>query len=149
MTGSEYTETMGTIVCGYDGSASSKAAVAWAGKLARCCNSDVVVVSVYSWNPMVGESTNQEMIDQLRTEVESVLPDLEAQGIRCRATVETGDPRSVMLALAYLHKAEVVVVGSRGRSQLAEILLGSVAHFLTHHSMIPVVVIPHPSGPAD
>jgi nucleotide-binding universal stress UspA family protein len=149
VTGSEYTERLGTIVCGYDGSPSSERAVAWAGKLARCCGSEVIVVAVYDWNPMVGEATNREMIEQMRTEVESVLPGLEELGVRCRAVVETGDSRSVLLSLAYLHQAEVVVVGSRGRSQLAEIMLGSVAHYLTHHSQIPVVVVPNASGPAD
>ncbi len=75
VTGSEYTERLGTIVCGYDGSPTSKAAVAWAGRLARCCGSEIVL-------------------------------------------------------------------GSRGRSQIAEILHGSVAHVLTHHSSILVVVVP-------
>jgi nucleotide-binding universal stress UspA family protein len=149
VTGSEYTERLGTIVCGYDGSPSSKAAVAWAGRLARCSDAEVIVVCVYDWNPMVGDATNQEMIDALQAELESVRPGLEELGVRCRTVVETGDSRSVLLALAYRHKAEAIVVGSRGRSQLAEILLGSVAHFLTHHSTIPVVVVPHRSGPAD
>jgi nucleotide-binding universal stress UspA family protein len=149
VTGSEYTERLGTIVCGYDGSASSRNAIEWAGRLARCCDAEMIVVGVYDWNPMVGDATNQEMVDQLRSELESVLPDLERLGVRCRAVVETGDSRSVLLAQAYRHRAEAIVVGSRGRSQLAEILLGSVAHFLTHHSTIPVVVVPQPSGPAD
>ena len=149
MTGSEYTERLGTIVCGFDGSPSSEAAVAWAGRLARCCGSEVIVVGVYDWNPMVGDATNQEMMDALDAELQSVLPRLEEHNVRCRALVETGDSRSVLLAEAYRHTAEVIVVGSRGRSQLAEILLGSVAHFLTHHSSIPVVVVPQPSGPAD
>jgi nucleotide-binding universal stress UspA family protein len=83
VTGSEYTERLGTIVCGYDGPPSWQSAVAWAERLARRSH------------------------------------------------------------------AEVIVVGNRGRSLLAEILLGSVAHFLTHHSTIPVVVVHHPSGPAD
>lgn len=149
MTGSEYTERLGTIVCGFDGSPTAETALAWAGRLARCCGSEVIVVGVYDWNPMIGDATNQEMIDTLRTEIESALPGLAQHGVRCRAIVETGDSRSVLLAVAYENKAEVIVVGSRGRSQLAEILLGSVAHFLTHHSSLPVVVVPQPSGPAD
>lgn len=149
MTGSEYTQRLGTIVCGYDGSASSEAAVAWAGRLAACCGSEVVVVGVYDWNPMVGDGTNQEMLDSVRSELDAVLPGLEELGVTCRAVLTTGDSRSVLLSEAYANEAEAIVVGSRGRSQLAEILLGSVAHFLTHHSSIPVVVVPLPHGPAD
>ena len=149
MTGSEYTERLGTIVCGYDGSPTSEAALAWAGRLALCCGAEVIIVGVYDWNPMIGDATNQEMLDALAAELQSVAPGLEEQGVRCHTIAETGDSRSVLLAEAYRHDAEVIVVGSRGRSQLAEILLGSVAHFLTHHSRIPVVVVPQPSGPAD
>ena len=149
MTGSEYTERLGTIVCGYDGSPTSKAALAWAGRLARCCGAEVIIVGAYDWNPMIGDATNQEMLDALGAELEAVVPELEGQGVRCRTIAQTGDSRSVLLAEAYGHNAEVIVVGSRGRSQIAEILLGSVAHFLTHHSRIPVVVVPQPTGPAD
>jgi nucleotide-binding universal stress UspA family protein len=35
-----------------------------------------------------------------------------------------------------------VVVGNRGRGSLREILLGSVAHHVTHHASCPVVVVP-------
>lgn len=81
MTGSEYTERLGTIVCGSDGSPPSRNAFEWAGRHARCCDAEEI--------------------------------------------------------------------GNRDRSQLAEILLGSVAHFLTHHSTIPIVVVPQPRGPDD
>jgi nucleotide-binding universal stress UspA family protein len=37
----------------------------------------------------------------------------------------------------------VIVVGSRGRSALREIRLGSVAMATLHHSPCPVVVVPH------
>jgi nucleotide-binding universal stress UspA family protein len=142
MTGSELTG-ISVIVCGFDGSASSQAAVEWAGMLAGCCDAELIVVSVYDWNPMVGESTNQQMIDELAAELEGVGPaGLRERGVRHRTIVQTGDSRTVLLAVAYLHRADLLVVGSRGRSQLAEIVLGSVAHYLTHHSEVPVVVVP-------
>lgn len=143
MTESEYTPAgFSTIVCGYDGSASAEAAVEWAGWIANCCDAEVIVVSVYDWNPMIGDATNQEMIDQRRSELEVGTATLREQEIRNRLIVETGDSRTVLLAVAQLHRADLIVVGSRGRSQIAEILLGSVAHYLTHHSDIPVVVVP-------
>lgn len=149
MTGSEYTERLGTIVCGYDGSPTSEAALDWAGRLARCCGAEVIIVGVYDWNPMIGDATNQEMLDGLGADLEAVVPRLSERGVPCRTITQTGDSRSVLLAEAYGHEADMIVVGSRGRSQIAEILLGSVAHFLTHHSRIPVVVVPQPRGPAD
>jgi nucleotide-binding universal stress UspA family protein len=143
MTGSEYTEKIAVIVCGFDGSANARAAVEWAGLLADCCDSEVAVVGVYDWNPMLGESTNQEMIELRQEEIDAAAASaLGHRGVRYRTIVETGDSRTVLLAVAQLLHAELLVVGSRGRSQLAEVVLGSVAHYLTHNSDIPVVVVP-------
>lgn len=53
--------------------------------------------------------------------------------------------RAVAEALTHLagdHGAAVTVVGSRGRSALREILLGSVAMATVHHSPRPVLVVP-------
>ncbi|MDQ4118714.1 MAG: universal stress protein, partial [Actinomycetota bacterium] len=40
--------------------------------------------------------------------------------------------------------AGVLVVGSRGRSAVREVLLGSTALAVLHHADTPVVVVPHP-----
>ncbi|MGZ4676677.1 MAG: universal stress protein [Acidimicrobiia bacterium] len=37
--------------------------------------------------------------------------------------------------------ADVLVVGSRGRSSIADVLTGSVSNYVTHHSNRPVLVI--------
>jgi nucleotide-binding universal stress UspA family protein len=57
--------------------------------------------------------------------------------------------RAVAAALAACARnrdAAVLVVGSRGRSAAAEILLGSVAMATLHHAYRPVLVVPHAAG---
>jgi nucleotide-binding universal stress UspA family protein len=58
--------------------------------------------------------------------------------------------RSVADALA-VHarhsQAALVVVGSRGRSAVREILLGSVATATLHHAHRPIMVVPHAASP--
>ena len=44
------------------------------------------------------------------------------------------------------HGAGVVVVGSRGRSALRELLLGSTALAVLHHAHLPVLVVPNGRG---
>ena len=54
-------------------------------------------------------------------------------------------PRAVAAELAVCarrHRAGVIVVGSRGRSVVREVLLGSVARATLHHARLPVLVVP-------
>ena len=65
-----------------------------------------------------------------------------AQGLTKIDTEATiGDPTSEIIALAKDRRADVIVVGSRGRGQLAGLLLGSVAHKVVSHAHCPVVVV--------
>jgi len=51
-----------------------------------------------------------------------------------------GHPASVLLKCA--QSAELLVVGSRGRGGLADLLLGSVSTACIHHATCPTVVVP-------
>lgn len=52
-----------------------------------------------------------------------------------------------LVAYARTRSAAVVVVGSRGRSVVREVLLGSVARATLHQSHGPVLVVPHVDDP--
>ena len=139
-----------TIVVGADGSSGSIAAVEWSARVAAACGAEVVAICAYDWNPMVGDSVNQEVSHEMRDALNGdwVEP-LRRHDVRHRAVFEVGDSRVVLLAAADVYDADILVVGSRGRSQLSEVLLGSVAHYLTHQSRRPVVVIPHHAHPTE
>lgn len=62
------------------------------------------------------------------------------RGRQARATA------SAIVAAADDEGAAMVVVGSRGRSAVREIILGSVAMGIVHHSHRPVMVVPNRSG---
>jgi nucleotide-binding universal stress UspA family protein len=66
---------------------------------------------------------------------------LRSHGNGVSTRFEQGQPASLLLNAAHLHHALAIIVGSRGRGELAEHVLGSVGHHLTHHTDIPVVVI--------
>lgn len=63
---------------------------------------------------------------------------LEAQPITVK---QEGKAWEALIATALEHRAAVIVAGSRGRSGLAEILLGSVARGLAGHSPVPVLIV--------
>ena len=51
-----------------------------------------------------------------------------------------------LIDVAKGHQAGLIVVGTRGRSNVTSMLLGSVAHEVVHKSMLPVLVVPEKTG---
>lgn len=69
---------------------------------------------------------------------------LIAQGIKvatlARAT-EPGNPATAILRLAGAHGADVIVVGTHGRTGLAHLLMGSVAEKIIRGATMPVITV--------
>lgn len=62
---------------------------------------------------------------------------------RENVTVESlpGDPRTELLKAATKFGAELIIMGSRGRTGLTKFLLGSVSQHLANHCRIPIVIV--------
>lgn len=52
-----------------------------------------------------------------------------------------GDPKSEIIQFAEDHDFDHIVMGSRGRSGMSRLLLGSVAETVVRHSPVPVTVV--------
>lgn len=59
----------------------------------------------------------------------------------CDVELREGVPRTEIIDAAEEFGADVIVMASNGRSNLAQVLLGSVAEHVVRHSKIPVFVI--------
>jgi nucleotide-binding universal stress UspA family protein len=53
---------------------------------------------------------------------------------------------AALMDVALGHRARLIVVGTRGRSDVTSMLLGSVAHEVVHKSTLPVLVVPEKTG---
>jgi len=60
--------------------------------------------------------------------------------------VDSEDPREGIIAAAKQAKAEMIVVGARGLSPLARLLLGSVSKSVVHAARVPVLVVRRPKA---
>jgi nucleotide-binding universal stress UspA family protein len=140
------------IVVGLDGSKQSEAALKWAVRMAKGMGSQVIAVyaldvPVYFPEPY---GTPLQFDEEWRTAMKSEFENkwcrpLSVSGVRYRTVMEDGRASSVIDEVAERENADVVVVGRRGRSGVAELLLGSVSHALVLHSKRPVLVISPPA----
>ncbi|HTA05109.1 MAG TPA: universal stress protein [Solirubrobacteraceae bacterium] len=58
------------------------------------------------------------------------------------SSIVSGEPvRSALIQQIYDGHHDLVVMGSRGRGALRSALLGSVSHYVLHHSPVPVLIV--------
>lgn len=67
---------------------------------------------------------------------------LVGQGVRARGRLERGAPADTIIRVAGEENVGSIVMGSRGRGMVAELLLGSVAERVARRSEGPVVIVP-------
>ena len=46
-----------------------------------------------------------------------------------------------IIKVAKKEKCDVIVIGKREMGSVSEIFLGSVSHYVVHHSKIPVIIV--------
>ncbi len=136
------------IVVGVDGSAQSAAAVKWAVRLAKGMRSQITAVFAIHMPIYFGSEYgapfqfDQQWRDDMREEFENKwCKPLTVSGVRYRTVMEDGRPASVIDAVADRENADLIVVGRRGRGDVAELVLGSVSHELVLNSKRPILVI--------
>ncbi|MCP5029497.1 MAG: universal stress protein [Actinomycetia bacterium] len=129
------------VVVGIDGSDASEAVAQWCRKALSGSEAQVVAVSCHTYRPELGDAANGQLRAELAIGTAGFCKLLSDTGIGCTSRVVDGDPRVALQEVAADEEADMLVVGSRGRSQLSDLMLGSVASYLTHHSPVSILVV--------
>jgi nucleotide-binding universal stress UspA family protein len=82
----------------------------------------------------------QEATHEHESAVAEAVARLRAAGIAATGAVRRGQPASVVLEAAAAAQADLIVLGTRGRTGLTRLVLGSVARAITHHADASVLV---------
>jgi nucleotide-binding universal stress UspA family protein len=138
-----------TIVIATDGSPDSDRAFALASSLAEGASARVVAVHVIE---LVGgkggvypAAANE---DDLQTEIAGQVEKLRSSGVQAELVVQKlrlGGPAHAIAEIADSVGADLIVVGTRGRSPVSELILGSVPIRLLQLAHRPVLVVPPPA----
>jgi nucleotide-binding universal stress UspA family protein len=136
------------ILVAVDRSDCAMKAFEYAIQLARVINAKVFVVHVVQ-NPAVTADalvSVSELKTSFKKQGRELLTSLssiaEAKfGTKVETILEEGDPQKAILDTAKKSDANMIVIGSRGLSQIKELLLGSVSHSITKHANIPVLIV--------
>jgi nucleotide-binding universal stress UspA family protein len=133
-----------TVLVGTDGSPEAAHAMRFAGDLATKVGAELLVANAAGPGEVVHPRDVDPHVDRdaRRELVEEWCEPLRQAGVTCEVAVVEGDARTALLDLADVRGADLIVVGSRGHGPVARLLIGSVASSLTHHSHLPVTVVP-------
>ncbi|MCK5042152.1 MAG: universal stress protein [Sphingomonadales bacterium] len=137
-----------TYLVAVDGSEWSARAADQAVKLAKQTGASVHFISVISTSEYqsmlkVDQSPSEELKEANRAEVLSPIEAKYADsGVEIECQVLWGHPVENIHELAKTTNATMIFVGRRGRSRVADIVLGSVANGLAHKAGVPIVLVP-------
>jgi nucleotide-binding universal stress UspA family protein len=133
------------ILVGYDGSASGRKAFDAALELAAKHEAELYVLSV-ARPPEVGDDVETEaIIENSRHYHRRLLAELkssvEAKGVKTHFEVAVGHPAEQIIYDADRHGVDLIVVGHRGRSKFARLLLGSVSKQVVQYAGRQVLIV--------
>lgn len=143
----------GPIIVGIDGSAAGEAAVGFAFAEADLRGCDLVAVHAWS-RPVAHDASHPLPIvfdeDAIQAGAERLVSEAltgwreKHPDVRVRHRLVHGYPRRVLTEAG--NGGQLLVVGTRGRSVLPDVELGSVSAHLLHHAPSPIVVVPQAWG---
>lgn len=137
------------IVVGHDGSTGAVEACAWTATLAAQLGAAVTVVRAYNPLDELGHVEPPVDFPALERAAAAELDEqwsapLRQAGVAVRTVLVEGDPIAVLAQVVTDDEADLVVVGSHGRTGWRERILGRVASKLPHAVACPVVIVPQP-----
>ena len=144
------------IAVAYDGSGQARMALDRAIDMALDGPSGLSVVTVYEpvmvWEagPMIGPVMSPEPSGEARKEALNELLQQAVELSRKRGVAEVrgellqGHPADALLSFVEREDVDLIVVGSRGYSATARLLLGSVSDAVVHHAHVAVLVVRPP-----
>ncbi|MEE9912735.1 MAG: universal stress protein [Deltaproteobacteria bacterium] len=138
-----------------DGSKTSQKAAAFAVDLAKQLGASIIALTVIDKRLFMGQSIpasktpkhlEESVEDYLLEVAEDYIGEIkkmcDKSGVALKCAVKTGYPVEEIVKEAKRSRANLIVMGSRGRSALSATVLGSVSYGVIHNDKsIPVLIV--------
>ena len=133
------------ILVGYDGSEAGAKAFNTALQLAAKYGAELYVLSV-ARPPDIGDDVETEAVVENSREyhrklLEPLKPTVAKARVNSQFDVAVGHPAEQIIYYADRNSVDLIVMGDRGRSKFARLLLGSVSKQVVEHADRPVMVV--------
>jgi nucleotide-binding universal stress UspA family protein len=135
------------ILFAHDGGMLAERALVYLEHVARVENAEVIVLHAYD---LPEQYTATDGFEALRDQYESVAQEivddavahLQERKVLTRGLTLSGESARVILETAAQEDVSLIVIGSRGPSSVADLVLGSVSLEVLRHAHCPVLVVP-------
>jgi nucleotide-binding universal stress UspA family protein len=116
-------------------------------QLCQQLNAEIALLSVVDTVSLMtdGGVTPNEMAKIIKNDFkksQQLLIDKVFKGYKVWTFVEEGTPYEKILKVAEEWEADLIVLGTHGRTGLSHLLMGSVAEKIIRHSVKPIFIIP-------
>lgn len=116
-------------------------------QLGQQLNAEIALVSVVATTALMTEGgvTPGEMADIIKNDFkknQQMLVDKVFKDYKVWTFIEEGKPFEAILKVAEEWEADLIVLGTHGRTGLSHLLMGSVAEKVIRHSTKPLFIIP-------
>ena len=106
----------------------------------------VVMRQFYAVSPSeAGVLATSVYVKEIETEGKQILSNavsnLKGKGVECESRLVEGVPADEIVKIAQSEKADLIVLGSRGLTEVRSFLLGSVSDKVSHHAKCPTLIV--------
>ncbi len=149
----------GQLLVATDGSDASEKAIEYTRDRFEPDRTSILLVSVADESTLIPYGVGGETaiggvgFDEIRENLEAKANEVveegkqtfEGKGFSVEGRTYFGDPGSLICEVAREVDAEAIILGRKGHTTVGEVLLGSVSHYVVHHSDRPVILVPSSS----
>jgi nucleotide-binding universal stress UspA family protein len=135
------------ILFAHDGGMAAERVLVYLEHVARIEEAEVIVLHAYEPpERYVATEGYEELRDQYHAVAQEVVDDavayLEERGVTAQGLVLPGNSARAILETAGQKDVSLIVMGTRGPSNVAELMLGNVTTEVLRYARCPVLVVP-------